>query len=65
MTMNTLDGYVILFQHPTTGTRVPILERDKEIRDALIDTPSVASLVRKIEFLRADIVDGELAFELA
>ena len=60
-----LDVYVILFQHPMKGTRLAILDRAKEIRYALLETGSVNTLVRRIEFLHCDLVEGSIRFEAA
>lgn len=60
-----LDVYVILFRHPMKGVRPEILERSKEIRNALIETASVSALLRRIEFLHSDLIDGSLTFEVA
>jgi hypothetical protein len=60
-----VDVYVVLHDHPMKGLRPEILEKSANIASRLLENASVASLVRRIEFLHSNFVDDGLAFEPA
>jgi hypothetical protein len=60
-----LDLYVVFFEPAVKGEWVTVLKHTLELRDALLAESAVATLVRQIEFLHAELGSDGLEFERA
>ncbi len=57
-----LDLYIIFFQPKKRGQWPNVLCETLKVRDHLLQQPQVATRIRRIEFLKAELIDNRLEF---
>ena len=59
------DVYVLLVNHPTTGTKVEILAETLKLRQKLQRQPAITDHVRRLEFLKIACSDNAAALDIS